>query len=73
VDSSASRRHEGTGLGLAITKRLVELHGGAIALESEVGSGTRVRIRLPVSVTPVSATPASTAESRPDSRKEAAA
>ena len=47
VDASIRRRHEGTGLGLAITKRLVELHGGKIALESEPGIGTTVRVKLP--------------------------
>ena len=47
VDSSIARRHEGTGLGLAISKRLVEMHGGTIGLESEVAVGTTVRVRLP--------------------------
>jgi len=47
VDSSIARRHEGTGLGLSISKRLVELHGGTIAITSEVGEGTCVRVRLP--------------------------
>jgi two-component system sensor histidine kinase/response regulator len=47
VDSSIRRRHEGTGLGLAITKRLVEMHGGTIAIESEIAVGTTVHIRLP--------------------------
>ena len=52
VDSSVRRRHEGTGLGLAITKRLVELHGGSIVLESEPAVGTTVRVALPGSLSP---------------------
>ena len=47
VDDSIRRRHEGTGLGLAITKRLTEMHNGRIALESELGTGTTVRVLLP--------------------------
>ncbi len=37
----------GTGLGLAITRRLVEMHGGRVHLESELGAGSRFRITLP--------------------------
>jgi len=46
-DTSVARTHEGTGLGLAITKRLVELSGGKLCLESEVGLGTSVKVWLP--------------------------
>jgi PAS domain S-box-containing protein len=47
VDSSLTRKFEGTGLGLPLTKGLVELHGGTIALDSEVGRGTCVTVTLP--------------------------
>jgi PAS domain S-box-containing protein len=47
VDSSLARRYEGTGLGLALVARLTEAHGGSVALESEVGSGSRFTVSLP--------------------------
>ena len=47
VDSTYARRHSGTGLGLHLTKRLIELHGGTIRLDSRVGAGTTVSVTLP--------------------------
>jgi signal transduction histidine kinase len=41
-------RQEGTGLGLAIAKRYVEQNGGRLEIDSSPGSGTTVRVRLPV-------------------------
>jgi signal transduction histidine kinase len=47
VDPSPSRRHHGTGLGLTIARRLVELNGGRIWLESRLGEGSRFFFTLP--------------------------
>jgi PAS domain S-box-containing protein len=47
VESEQTRSVPGTGLGLAIAKRITELHGGKISLESEIGKGTKVTISLP--------------------------
>ncbi len=47
VDSKLTRNYEGTGLGLPLSKALVELHGGALELESEVDVGTTVTVRFP--------------------------
>jgi len=48
VDGSDSREQQGTGLGLAITKNLVEMLGGTIDLDTEVGKGTTFYITLPI-------------------------
>jgi signal transduction histidine kinase len=39
---------QGSGLGLAIAKQLTELHGGTLAIESELGKGTNVTMKIPV-------------------------
>lgn len=49
VNSSANRQYGGTGLGLAITHKLIELHGGKIWVESQLGKGTTFTLTLPVS------------------------
>jgi two-component system cell cycle sensor histidine kinase PleC len=45
--SHYTRDHQGTGLGLAITKDLIELHGGSLHIDSTVGAGTTVTVRMP--------------------------
>lgn len=48
AEGSASRSYEGSGLGLALVKKLVELHGGHVEVDSIYGQGSTFKIRLPV-------------------------
>ncbi len=48
IDSSLARKFEGTGLGLAMVKKLAEIHGGAVAVASCVGHGSRFAVWLPL-------------------------
>jgi len=47
IDSSLSRQYAGTGLGLNLVKKLAELHGGQVSVESKVGEGSCFTVRLP--------------------------
>ena len=59
VGKPSDRSREGTGLGLTLAKRFVELHGGRIWLESDVGKGTTFSFALPVTAAAISAPAAS--------------
>jgi len=53
VEKEGTRAVKGSGLGLSIVKRIVELHGGQIAVESVEGEGTTFRVRLPLAGEPM--------------------
>jgi two-component system, cell cycle sensor histidine kinase PleC len=47
ASNSHTAGEDGTGLGLSIVRTLVELHGGTLSIESDVGCGTSVRVLVP--------------------------
>jgi signal transduction histidine kinase len=50
VDNTNTREKGGTGLGLAIAKRIMEMHGGSLSVESTVGAGSTFRMALPIRI-----------------------
>jgi signal transduction histidine kinase len=60
-----TNREPGAGLGLAMVKQLIELHGGRVILESQLGQGTTVRVRLPVGTAHPDRSIVATAEENP--------
>ncbi len=49
VDSRLARKYEGIGLGLPLSKTIAELHGGTLTVESDLGRGTVITVRIPAS------------------------
>jgi PAS domain S-box-containing protein len=65
IDSGLTRAQEGTGLGLVLVAKLVELHGGSVALKSSLGKGSRFIVKLP-QTTVIAPQQVSTSTSEPD-------
>lgn len=70
ADMSTTRQYGGTGLGLAITKRLVELLGGTIQMDSEPGRGTLFQVIIPFARMPPHLAPSSAPDDQPPDKEE---
>ncbi|HSH99731.1 MAG TPA: GAF domain-containing protein [Reyranella sp.] len=53
VDNTSTRKKGGTGLGLSISRKIVELHGGSITVDSEIGKGSSFKVTVPISAIPL--------------------
>ncbi|PSO47291.1 MAG: hypothetical protein BRC33_13170 [Cyanobacteria bacterium SW_9_44_58] len=72
VDRALNRKYEGSGLGLSLVKRIVELHGGEVGVESELGVGSCFTIELPLSETSPRAVATNKTELESESQASAA-
>ena len=65
------QRARGTGLGLSLVRAFAKLHGGEMTIESRLGAGTTVSVRLPVLLAPLREVPAPEPETEPEASSEA--